>query len=43
MGRNQNPWKEVALKVLQDNSLTLTRRESGGGCVYHVSALPFPL
>eukprot|EP01125_Pyxidicula_operculata_P010679 TRINITY_DN3517_c0_g1_i4.p1 TRINITY_DN3517_c0_g1~~TRINITY_DN3517_c0_g1_i4.p1 ORF type:complete len:108 (-),score=7.60 TRINITY_DN3517_c0_g1_i4:25-348(-) len=35
MGRNQNPWKEVNFKYLNQNKIHLLRRESGGGCVYH--------
>jgi hypothetical protein len=40
MGRHQNPWKECNLNLLWSLNGHLTRRESGGGCVYHVSPLP---
>lgn len=34
-GRNQNPWKEVALEHTQSHDIQLIRRLSGGGTVYH--------
>lgn len=34
-GRNQNPWKEVALDYTQSHDIQLIRRLSGGGTVYH--------
>ena len=35
MGRFQNPWMEVNLDLLRDNNVSLMRRMTGGGCVYH--------
>ncbi|KAG6820695.1 hypothetical protein H0H93_013214 [Arthromyces matolae] len=36
VGRNQNPWKEVNFKALQQRpGLPFIRRRSGGGTVYH--------
>ena len=40
IGRNQNPWKEVSMQGLTDSValpevVTLARRNSGGGTVYH--------
>lgn len=34
IGKHQNPFKEVNLKYLKDNNITLCRRTSGGGAVY---------
>lgn len=36
LGRNQNVWKEVNLAQARREGVHLARRESGGGCVYHV-------
>ncbi|KAK6463895.1 hypothetical protein DFJ63DRAFT_333496 [Scheffersomyces coipomensis] len=35
IGKNQNPWKEVNLPVLNSLSIPLVRRRSGGGTVVH--------
>jgi len=35
IGRNQNPLAECNLKYLQENDITLSRRYSGGGAVFH--------
>ena len=35
IGRNQNPYAEVSLDVLKNQSIYLVRRKSGGGAVYH--------
>ncbi|EFX06412.1 hydroxymethylglutaryl-lyase [Grosmannia clavigera kw1407] len=35
MGRNQNPWAEVAVRRLRARDVALVRRRSGGGAVYH--------
>ncbi len=35
IGRHQNPWIEVNLQSLPHNSSNLSRRNSGGGTVYH--------
>ncbi len=34
-GRNQNPWKEVAISAARSLDVNLLRRHSGGGTVYH--------
>ncbi|KAG5513763.1 hypothetical protein PMAC_000801 [Pneumocystis sp. 'macacae'] len=35
IGRNQNPWVEVHLKRMNEQKITLVRRQSGGGAVFH--------
>lgn len=35
VGRHQNPWVEANVPVLDDNHISLARRNSGGGTVYH--------
>lgn len=35
IGKNQNPYKECNLDFMEENNITLTRRFSGGGAVYH--------
>ncbi|KTW32674.1 uncharacterized protein T551_00159 [Pneumocystis jirovecii RU7] len=35
IGRNQNPWIEVDLKYMNERKITLVRRQSGGGAVFH--------
>ncbi|MDR3200578.1 MAG: hypothetical protein LBT68_03865 [Spirochaetales bacterium] len=35
IGKNQNPWKEIALAVLHSGSPRFFRRISGGGTVWH--------
>ena len=35
IGRHQNPWMEANLNYLVRNKITLVRRNSGGGTVYH--------
>lgn len=35
IGRHQNPWAEVDVASAEENKISLARRNSGGGCVYH--------
>ncbi|KAI6166201.1 hypothetical protein EDD17DRAFT_1785809 [Pisolithus thermaeus] len=35
IGRNQNPWKEVNLRVAREKNVPWIRRRSGGGTVFH--------
>lgn len=35
IGRHQNPWIEVNFNFLQERGITLCRRNSGGGSVFH--------
>lgn len=35
LGRNQNPWLECNIPYIKEKSIILTRRQSGGGTVYH--------
>ena len=35
VGRHQNPWKEVNLRLQRSKDVLLCRRKSGGGTVYH--------
>jgi lipoate-protein ligase A len=35
LGRNQNPYKECRLEEMEKRNVTLVRRHSGGGAVFH--------
>ena len=35
MGKNQNPWVELNLPFCEKNSISVYRRSSGGGTVFH--------
>jgi lipoate---protein ligase len=35
IGRAQNPWKECNTRKMEQNGITLARRQSGGGAVFH--------
>ena len=35
IGKHQNPWLEVNLESAQNNKISIARRMSGGGTVYH--------
>ncbi|MCW8328538.1 lipoate--protein ligase [Photobacterium sp. SDRW27] len=35
VGRAQNPWKECNTRKMEQDGITLARRQSGGGAVYH--------
>ena len=35
IGKHQNPWTECVLSKMEKDGVTLSRRQSGGGAVYH--------
>lgn len=35
IGRHQNPWAEVDVAAAEESKVTIARRNSGGGCVFH--------
>ena len=35
IGRHQNPWKECNIQQMEDRKVSLCRRKTGGGAVYH--------